>query len=203
MLRIGQNPNEGTNQTEANQNSETHTRPAIETASASRALTDSEVIANEIKDGSLSGFVNSGTLVTGDVQFKEMLRIDGRVSGRINSTSGKLIVGAGGRVDANVDVSVVIVHGLVNGDVIASRRVELGRVARVTGNVQTPSLVIEQGAIFDGTCKMVQQPSNAEKPAEAVRESKMSYTFREPLVTSETSNRITDEGLSKKSTAAG
>lgn len=59
-----------------------------------------------------------------------MLWIDGRFSGRITSPGGKLILGAGGRVDANVDVSVAIVQGIVNGDLIASRRVELGRAAK-------------------------------------------------------------------------
>ena len=215
MLRIGQNPNEGTNQTQAgeesyyptskvlNQSNETNTRPPIEAASAPRALTESEVIANDIKDGTLSGFVSSGTFVAGEAKFKEMLRIDGRFKGRITSTDGKLVVGAGGRVDANVDVSVVIVQGIVNGDVIASRRVELGRAAKVAGNIQTPSLVIEQGAIFEGACKMRQQPANAEKPAEAQREYNMPHTSRQPLVTSEMSNQKTDDASSKKSEAAG
>lgn len=215
MLRIGQNPNEETGPTQAskestyptnkfpNQSSETNTRPPIEVASAPRALTESEAIANEIKDGTLSGFVSSGTFVTGEVEFKEMLRIDGRFSGGIKSAGGRLIVGAGGRVDANVDVSVVIIQGIVNGDVIANRRVELGRAAKVTGNIQTPSLVIEQGAIFDGACKMRQQPADAEKPAEAEREYNTPNTSTKPLVTSEISNRKTDEGSSKKSESAG
>jgi len=211
MLRIGQNPNEETSPTQAskesdyptnkfpNQGSETNTRPPIEVASAPRALTESEVIANEIKDGTLSGFVSSGTFVTGEVKFKEMLRVDGRFSGRITSADGKLIVGAGGRVDANVDVSFVIVQGIVNGDVIASRRVELGRAARVTGNIQTPSLVIEQVAIFDGACKMRQQPANAEKPAEAERE----YHVLDASKTQLMSNQKEADGSSKKREAAG
>ena len=44
----------------------------------------------------------------------------------------------------------------MNGDVIATQRVELGRAAKLSGNIQTPSLVIEQGAVFEGSCKMVQ-----------------------------------------------
>lgn len=214
MLRIGKNPNEGTNQTQAskesyfptsklpNQTGETDSRPPIEIASAPRALTESETIAREIRDGILSGFVSSGTFVTGEVKFKAMLRIDGRLSGRITSPGGKLIVGAGGRVDANVDVSVAIVQGIVNGDLIASRRVELGRAARVIGNIQTPSLLIEQGAHFDGACRMRQQPANAEKPAEAEGKYNLPDTSGKPLVTVETSNRKTGDGSNKKSEAA-
>jgi cytoskeletal protein CcmA (bactofilin family) len=44
----------------------------------------------------------------------------------------------------------------LNGDIIAGQRIELGRAAKVSGNIQTPSLVIEQGAVFEGSCKMVQ-----------------------------------------------
>ena len=44
----------------------------------------------------------------------------------------------------------------MNGDIIAGQRIELGPAAKVSGNIQTPSLVIEQGAVFEGSCKMVQ-----------------------------------------------
>jgi cytoskeletal protein CcmA (bactofilin family) len=140
----------------------TYPWPPVEIAPAQRTLTESERIAREIKDGTLSGFVSSGTFVTGEAKFKAMLRIDGRFSGRITSRDGELIVGFGGRVDAIVDVSVVTVQGIVNGDLIASRRVELGRAAIVMGNIRTPSLVVEQGATFEGTCKMAQQPGSVE-----------------------------------------
>src|SRR6266436_4550310 len=167
MLRMGKNPNEEKSQTQPEdystrsyspyQSGETYTRPPTETAVPSpKALTESETIAREIKDGTLSGFVGSGTVVTGESSFKSMLRVDGRFSGRITSSSGTLIVGAGGQVDANVEVSVAQIHGVLNGDIIAGQRIQLGRAAKVSGNIQTPSLVIEQGAVFEGSCKMVQ-----------------------------------------------
>jgi cytoskeletal protein CcmA (bactofilin family) len=174
MLRMGKNPNEDKSQTQTQtpthtdtdshstrsyspyQNNETQARPATDNAATPKALTESETIAREIKDGSLSGFVGSGTVITGESSFKSMLRVDGRFSGRITSGTGTLIVGAGGQVDANVEVSVAQIHGVVTGDIIAGQRIELGRAAKVSGNIQTPSLVIEQGAVFEGSCKMVQ-----------------------------------------------
>jgi len=128
-----------------------------------KALTESETIAREIKDGSLSGFVGSGTVITGEASFKSMLRADGRFSGRISSAGGALIVGAGGQVDANILVAVATIHGVVNGDIIASDRIELGRAAKLNGNIQTPSLMIEQGAIFEGSCKMLKAAEKAPK----------------------------------------
>jgi cytoskeletal protein CcmA (bactofilin family) len=183
---MGKNPNEDKTQTQAQtqtqtedgyanrsyspyQSSETFTRPPTENAASPKALTESETIAREIKDGTLSGFVGSGTVITGESSFKSMLRVDGRFSGRITSSSGTLIVGAGGQVDANIEVSVCTVHGVVNGDIIAGQRIELGRAAKLNGNIQTPSLVIEQGAVFEGSCKMVQMKGAAEKPAKIER----------------------------------
>jgi cytoskeletal protein CcmA (bactofilin family) len=131
--------------------------------STSKALTESENLAREIKEGTLSGFVGSGTAVTGEATFKAMLRIDGHMSGRITSSTGTLVVGAGGQVDANIEVAVATIQGIVNGDIVAGQRVELGRAAKVNGNIQTPSLVIEQGAVFEGGCKMIQQKAAAEK----------------------------------------
>src|SRR5256886_15423282 len=143
------------------QNNEAY-RPT-EGAATPKALTESETIAREIKDGSLSGFVGSGTVITGEASFKSMLRVDGRFSGRISSAGGALLVGAGGQVDANIEVAVATIHGVVNGDIIASDRIELGRAAKLNGNIQTPSLMIEQGAIFEGSCKMLKAAEKAPK----------------------------------------
>jgi cytoskeletal protein CcmA (bactofilin family) len=93
-----------------------------------------------------------------------MLRVDGRFSGRIHSTGGALIVGSGGQVDANIEVAVATIHGIVTGDITASDRIELGRAAKLTGNIQTPSLMIEQGAMFEGTCKMTQPKGAGQAP---------------------------------------
>jgi cytoskeletal protein CcmA (bactofilin family) len=89
-----------------------------------------------------------------------------------------LIVGANGKVDANIEVAVAVIHGTINGDIIATQRLELGRAAKVHGNIQTPSLIIEQGAIFEGSCKMVQMSANVDK---ARKEAKK---IDEPLDTS-------------------
>lgn len=178
MLRMGKNPKdeeeekattpEGkTYNTPPNyasyQSSETLPRPVTETSTSPKAQTESESLAREIKDGTLSGFVGSGTVMTGEANFKAMLRVDGQLSGRVNSETGTLIVGSHGQVDANIEVAIATIHGTVNGDIIATQRLELGRSAKVNGNVQTPSLMIEQGAIFEGSCKMIQPSAALEK----------------------------------------
>src|SRR5215470_17850927 len=156
-------------------------KPAPEAAMPARgAMTESESLARDIKEGTLSGFVGGGTDVTGEANFKAMMRVDGHFSGRINSSSGTLIVGNNGKVDANIEVAVAVIHGTINGDIIATQRLELGRAAKVNGNIQTPSLIIEQGAVFEGSCKMLQMSAAADKTKrEAAKKS-----LDEPLDTS-------------------
>lgn len=181
MLRIGKNPKDSTENevSPEKQDASAYTSPRTyssyqpaapevkapaEYAPASpKAMTESETLAREIKEGNLSGFVGSGTVVTGEANFKAMMRVDGHLSGRVNSTSGTLIVGANGKVDANIEVAVAIVHGTVNGDIIATQRLELGRAAKLNGNIQTASLMIEPGALFEGTCKMIKMTTGKGK----------------------------------------
>jgi cytoskeletal protein CcmA (bactofilin family) len=121
-----------------------------------RAIGERDAMARDIKDGVLNGFVGFGTVMAGEAVFKGMLRVDGNLTGQISSEDGTLLVGTDGQVDANVNVSIATVHGTVNGDIVATKRIELGRSAKVVGNIQTPALVIEQGAILEGSCRMLQ-----------------------------------------------
>ncbi len=136
-------------------------------STVSRAVSESDALARDIKEGTLSGYVGNGTLVTGEATFKGMLRVDGRLTGRVTSQDGTLLVGTNGQVDADIEVSVATINGAVNGDITATSRIELGRAARVHGNIQTPSLMIEQGAIFEGSCRMTELKEAQEKEREA------------------------------------
>jgi cytoskeletal protein CcmA (bactofilin family) len=162
------------------QTTSAETKPAVESTSgaSTRAMTESETLARDIKEGTLSGFVGGGTVVTGEANFKAMMRIDGHMSGRVSSSSGTLIVGANGKVDANIEVAVAVIHGTINGDIIATQRLELGRAAKVNGNIQTPSLIIEQGAVFEGSCKMLQMTAAADKARKEHKEEQPLDTSR-------------------------
>src|SRR5688572_15358041 len=114
-----------------------------------RVVAESESIARDIKEGRLSGFVGHGTMLTGETNFQMMLRVDGQLTGTVSSDGGTLIVGSTGQVDANVSVSIANINGTVNGDIIATEKIHLGRTARVIGNIATPRLIIEEGAVYE------------------------------------------------------
>jgi len=124
-------------------------------AAPSRAITDSESMARDIKEGRLSGFVGHGTVLTGETNFEAMLRVDGHLMGTVASDSGTLLVGTNGQVDANISVAAALVNGNVNGDIIATDKIQLGRTARVVGNITTPRLILEDGAVLEGSCSML------------------------------------------------
>jgi cytoskeletal protein CcmA (bactofilin family) len=125
-------------------------------ATVTPATTESALLARDIKEGVLNGFIGHSTVFTGEAQFKGMLRVDGHLSGHVSSENGTLIVGTGGQIDANIEVAIAQVNGTVNGDIVATERIEMGRDAKVNGNIQTPALVIQQGAIFEGGCRMME-----------------------------------------------
>jgi cytoskeletal protein CcmA (bactofilin family) len=149
---------------------------------SSRAVTESESIARDIKEGRMSGYVGAGTVLTGETNFQAMLRVDGHLTGRVSSENGTLVVGSTGRVDADIIVAAASIGGTVNGDIAAAEKVELGRTARVVGNIQTPRLVIEDGAIFEGNCSMVKAKETLEKRAEEARAAQYSASSAEETI---------------------
>ena len=175
MIRMGRSSRSELPDNNDYQNNLSNPTPAYSYGSeasqaAPRVVTDSESIARDIKEGRLSGFVGHGTVLTGETHFQMMLRVDGHLTGTVTSDGGTLIVGTNGQVDANVSVGVATVNGVINGDVIATEKIQLGRTARVTGNVATPRLVIEDGAVFEGGCTMMKAREAQEAQASAAQE---------------------------------
>ncbi len=133
----------------------------------SRAISESDSMARDIKEGRLSGFVGHGTTLTGETEFHAMLRVDGHLVGTVSSEAGTLIIGTNGQVDANVAVAAAMVNGTVNGDIVATEKLQLGRTARVLGNIQCPRLIIEEGAILEGSCSMQKARETLEEESSA------------------------------------
>ena len=102
------------------------------------------------------GFVGDVVNFTGEVCFKSMLRIDGHFSGNVTSDDGTLIVSTGAQVTrAVIKVAVAKINGTVEGNILASKQVVLGRTANVRGQVAAPALVVEEGAQLNGSCRRI------------------------------------------------
>jgi cytoskeletal protein CcmA (bactofilin family) len=89
------------------------------------------------------------------------MHLDGCFSGLIAAPTGTLMVSESSELDASIEVAAAQIHGTVRGDISANERVVLKPTAVVTADIETPSLVIEDGAIFEGRCRMSGGPSAA------------------------------------------
>jgi len=99
--------------------------------------------------------------LTGEFSFKDMVRVNGHIAGTVYSKAGTLIIDAEGRVDATIDVATALIGGTVTGDIVARERVELGPASRIYANIWTRSIVIRDGAIFEGVCHMIDDKRQA------------------------------------------
>ena len=115
-----------------------------------------------IKQRPKGGPTDSQPELNGELSFKDMLRINGHVAGKVFSYKGTLIVDGSAKVEAEINVAVCVISGIVIGDVIGHERVEVGSGAVVKGNISTPALSIKPGAVFQGDCRMLKD-RNGEK----------------------------------------
>ena len=103
--------------------------------------------------GGLTAFIDQGSEFEGKLSFKDTVRIDGRFSGEITSEN-TLIVGESGEIEANIKSRTVAVSGTVSGNVSASAKVVVHKTGRIEGDIETGSLVIEEGAVINGSIQM-------------------------------------------------
>ena len=108
-----------------------------------------------VRQKSGAAFAN-GPELSGEISFREMVRINGHIAGTIYSERGTLIVDDTAVVDANVEVAVAVINGSIKGDIVAHQKVEIGPGARIYGNIWTRSIAIKDGAVFEGVCNMIE-----------------------------------------------
>jgi len=109
-----------------------------------------------------SAFLGKGTKVTGKLVFEGAARIEGQVDGEITAQD-TLTIGESALVNAQIVGNAVVVHGRVTGDVTARKRLEIRAPGRLVGNINTPSLIIHEGVVFEGHCTMGGEAARADK----------------------------------------
>ena len=110
-------------------------------------------------DGLMNTIIGKDTVITGTLDIKGALRVEGPVKGKI-ICSGCVTIGSTGRVEAEIEAESAIVAGAMKGNVNTSDKIELQAKCEMDGDVRTKSLVIEEGAVFCGACSMKDSPPN-------------------------------------------
>jgi cytoskeletal protein CcmA (bactofilin family) len=113
----------------------------------------------------ITALLGRGTQFDGKLHFQGRVRIDGTFKGEIKSDD-TLIIGDGAEVNAEIDVATVIVRGgIVHGNVRAKTSIEIHAPGKLVGNIHSPSVFIERGVEFQGSCRMDGLDATNAKPA--------------------------------------
>ena len=110
----------------------------------------------------INSIIGEGTRFSGELVLDGLLRIDGDFSGSIETT-GKVLVGKSGRAECNIIAGTVVVGGIVRGNIYSSGKVVILSTGMVIGNIHAPRMVIEEGVLLHGNCRIVSESDNQEK----------------------------------------
>lgn len=113
---------------------------------------------NETEPAAIN-LISNGTDITGDVKSNGDIRIDGTLTGNLN-TKGKVVIGQTGKVNGEVFCKNSEVSGIVEGKITVSQLLILKASSKIFGDIATSKLSIEPGAIFSGNCKMSENDNN-------------------------------------------
>jgi cytoskeletal protein CcmA (bactofilin family) len=116
----------------------------------------------------VNAFLGKGTTFEGKMTFEGLFRLDGKFDGEIFS-GDSLIIGETGEVNAQIKVNNLIVNGNLKGSVTAGTRVEIYPPGRLLGDIQTPILIISEGAIFEGNCQMGKRESKRDEKVSVLK----------------------------------
>ncbi|SBW09675.1 conserved hypothetical protein [uncultured delta proteobacterium] len=101
----------------------------------------------------ITAFLGAGTIYNGKLSFVGSVRIDGQFTGEIKS-EGTLILGKEAKVEGTINVCHLVLSGNLHGDVVVTGKTILHKTANLTGNLITRSLIIEEGAMLQGSICM-------------------------------------------------
>ena len=114
--------------------------------------------------GELNSYFGEGIKMRGVLKFKGTLRMDGQFQGEIH-TDDTLIVGNTGSLDAKISIGSLYNMGKIKGDIRAMKQISLFADSLLDGNIDTPNLISEDGALFHGSCTMPSTPQKSKAPA--------------------------------------
>lgn len=107
----------------------------------------------------------------GEFSFEGTMRVDGCAARLLRSLTGTLVIGESGAVEADIIVGTAIIDGLLRGNIHANESVVLGSHARVFGDIESPALSIQPGAVFEGQCHFLPSPVKANSETEVITRS--------------------------------
>jgi cytoskeletal protein CcmA (bactofilin family) len=112
----------------------------------------------------INSIIGEGTRFNGEFDLNGLLRIDGDFCGTVR-TEGKVLVGKNGRAECTVYAGTVVIGGIVRGNIFANEKVVILSTGIVLGNIHSPRFIVEEGVIFNGMAKIVQEGKGSKTAA--------------------------------------
>lgn len=109
---------------------------------------------------SLASLVGRAVRIAGEICCRQDLYVDGEVDGQMELTDYKLTIGPQARVKADIRAQNVVIVGQAEGKIQATERVELCSQCSLIGDIETPRVVIKDGAHFKGTIHTAPPPAS-------------------------------------------
>lgn len=100
--------------------------------------------------------IGRGTNLEGTINAEGTVRLDGKVHGGLN-VAGNIIVGEEGAVKGNIKAENAFIAGVIEGNVIATSQLHLTHTARLVGDITVKNVIIDEGAVFIGNCKIISE----------------------------------------------
>ncbi len=110
-------------------------------------------------DSPTINLISNGTEITGDIKSSGDIRIDGTLTGNLN-TKGKVVIGTTGKVSGEIVCKNSEVSGIIEGKITVGQLLNLKASSKILGDIATSKLSIEPGARFSGNCKMSDTDNN-------------------------------------------
>ncbi len=127
---------------------------------------------NEHSMDKIDTLIGKNTKFSGKIEAKGAIRVDGEVEGDI-VVDGNITIGADGKITGNMKGNNIFISGIVKGNIKCNEHLRLGNTAKLYGDVEVKTLIIDENAVFDGNCKM-KDANNAIANKESNKELKVS-----------------------------
>lgn len=136
--------------------------------------------------------VGEGTVFEGTLRAESNVNVSGRVVGKL-IVNGRAVISQNGRVEGELRATNAAIGGTIEGEVYVEERLELESTAHVDGSIQTDRLIVEEGAVFTGTCKM----------GDAIDKDEISLPPKKAAEAKEGGSKTSTSGSSSSKSSAG
>ncbi len=121
-------------------------------------------MANEKQSGLMFNALTAGSKIVGNIAADSDFRIDGLIEGELKCT-GKVVIGESGKVKGTIICQQAEIMGMLEGKVTCHQQLSLRSSGHIEGEVVTKTLIVEPGAVFNGSCSMGSNASSEPKKA--------------------------------------